>query len=87
MRYDLTDFEWRVIEPLKPIRHPSKSRIGASLVVSFRRVLGQRARRRLYSHPLKQVAPPKRGEVERQWRPERYRTLHERQRTRPVAAQ
>ena len=37
MRYDLTDFEWHVIEPLKPIRRPSKSRIGASLVVSFRR--------------------------------------------------
>ena len=27
MRYDLTDFEWRVIEPLKPIRRPSKSRM------------------------------------------------------------
>ena len=79
MRYDLTDFEWRVTEPLKPIRHPSKSRIGASLVVNFRRVLGQRARRRhSYSRALKQVAPPKRGEVERQSRPERYRTLHER---------
>ena len=66
MRYDLTDFEWRVIEPLKPISHPSKSRIGASLVVSYRRVLGQRARRtHSYSLPLKQVAPPKRGEFEK----------------------
>ena len=70
---------WRIHRAVEAHQASVKNPDGASLVMSFRRVLSQRARRRhSYSLPLKQVAAPKRGEVERQWRPERYNTLHER---------